>query len=395
MKNLLKIIIVAGFVTASFNSLAADWTITQSADITTTNLTQLSLDQGVTTAVSNSRQAINGVVLNGAEDDLVSGSQTAPILARALDMNQDGQTTVGSSQAINHIAARNIGATGATGLVRQTGVMTGVLLMTQKAGAGNNVQGGNVMVTSSTGNIVNAAQELTITNEINLGQEIGSNTNNVQALNLADTTANSSGTVDTLVQSFDHTGANGLTLSSRNAASGNVQAGNMVDSLGSITDLRQTFSFLNSSLGFFNLVGTGSSNIQAGNMARTDGTGSVIVEISQTFTGSSRDNVFTMSPFAGPTVSELVQAGNLIDIGQGAITDLTDHQVFSTEGTMTMTQTGGVVDSLQALNAITDKTGGSAATQARQSLTASGAFSMDQRVATTSGQFGNFAGLRR
>ncbi|ORU91732.1 MAG: hypothetical protein A6F72_03070 [Cycloclasticus sp. symbiont of Poecilosclerida sp. N] len=90
----------------------------------------------------------------------------------------------------------------------------------------------------------------------------------------------------------------------------------------------------------------------------------------------------------------LVQSGNLIALGTGALTDTSGpHQVFATGvGSITMTQLGSGTNNLQTLNAIVDKVNGTLATQAHQTISTTGPFAMSQNAMTSSRQFGSFAG---
>ena len=136
-------------------------------------------------------------------------------------------------------------------------------------------------------------------------------------------------------------------------------------------------------------------------MARLTGASTTTAsDITQTFTGSATTNAFDQIG----TTDNLIQAGNLIDLGIGGMSDASGpHQTFTAAGSVTMTQaaastyataTTGAMDNLQALNAVVDKTSGTLAVNLEQSLTITGAFTMSQNGVKDSGQFGNYAGLK-
>ncbi|ORU91733.1 MAG: hypothetical protein A6F72_03075 [Cycloclasticus sp. symbiont of Poecilosclerida sp. N] len=187
-----------------------------------------------------------------------------------LSLIQNAVVSAENVQAVNYAFGQTIGVDDANKLEQATSV-TGSTTFSQAATGGDNRQGGNVAVTSDSGTRVAAAsQAFTASVEISLTQNmiVGSN-DNVQALNQVDTTANA-GTVGAVVQTFTNA-AGSTTFTSDAGSTTNVQAANLVDTLGSITDLEQTFTATNSALVDFDMTGGGNTNIQAGNMARTDG----------------------------------------------------------------------------------------------------------------------------
>ena len=74
MKKMTKIAAFVGASLLASGAHAADWNVTQTADVT---VPAPSLSQGATTNVASSNQALNGIALDNTEDDLASGSQTA------------------------------------------------------------------------------------------------------------------------------------------------------------------------------------------------------------------------------------------------------------------------------------------------------------------------------
>ena len=86
---------------------AADWNVTQDANITVAAPT---MNQGATTNVVSSNQAINGIALDTTNDDLATGSQTADLASSTGVVLNQGEFVDGANQAINYIAADNVGS---------------------------------------------------------------------------------------------------------------------------------------------------------------------------------------------------------------------------------------------------------------------------------------------
>lgn len=221
----------------------------------------------------------------------------------------------------------------------------------------------------------------------------GAGDNNTQVANLL----RSTGTIANSDQSFS--APNGSVLMFAHAATGanNIQAGNMAITPGNITDLEQTFTASGSTDLTFSMTATAGANTQAGNLVSVTGNSSDIAGITQSYTGSNTANTFLQESVS----NQLIQAGNLIDLNTGGISDTTGpHQTYTSAGTVSMTQRSdaggtaiGGTANLQALNAVVDDTGGTAAVNVGQTFTASTVV-MAQNGVAGSGQFGNFAGMR-
>ena len=478
-----KVTGMAGFcaclvmVSAIPQSMAADWTITQSATIT---VAAPALTQGETATVTGSTQAINGIALQDDADDLTGGSQLSTLTsATSLNLTQ-GPHVDASTQAFNAISAQNIGApTGTAPVVTQTvindnsggtalsqtgtdgggnlqaanaaeaaaaihslkqvitatGTLTvsqtmstaantqavnfaesgsgaigsnathqveqeltqsGITTLTQTNSGTGNIQGGNVLK-SAVGGIKHATQTATVSAAVTMTQSnTGSGDGNVQAINLAQVAG---GNIVTLGQNTSFDGAAAVDINTSNGSDNNVQAINLVQSSGDgdigsgSEQLLQSFNTAAAtSFRFDQVDGTGDGNVQAGNMAAIGGTSAVIAGISQTFTGSTTANTFTQTA----NTTGRIQAGNLIDLGTGSMSDAAGpHQTFSvTAGTLAMVQESGE-NSLQALNAIVDATGGTADVNIHQSLSITATtFTMNQDGGSNNGQYGNFAGAK-
>lgn len=358
-------------------------TQTVTSTSTATTLTQEVAAGGGSTnlqALNVGRAAARGGTINNLTQSITE--------AGTLSLIQNAVVTGTNSQAVNFAFGETIGVDG-TNLLTQSVTVTGATTFTQQAPSDGNNQGGNIAAASDSGNIGSVSQTFITTTDIGLEQSMSSGQDNIQAINFVDTSANSDGTVGTVTQMFT---ANGGTVTFLSNATGirNTEAGNFVDTRGSITDLTQSFDASNSALVDFDQTGAGNNNIQAGNMARTIDTGAIIAEIAQIFTGSTTTNDFNQNSAA----DALIQAGNLIRLGYGGISDASGpHQTFTTTGTVNMTQLGGGTSNLQALNAVTDFSGGTASVNLHQALITTGtSFAMAQNAVTTSGQFGNYAG---
>lgn len=519
MKNFSKTLVIAGCTAFSFHSIsvqAADWTIMQSATITSATP---ELKQGDVASVTNSTQSVNGIALEATVDNVTQGSQEATITGSTSFKLTQGGIVTGAKQAINHIRANAVGSSGNTVTQMVTGTsttttleqktdgagagdsniqamnvaeadgainslaqgmtesgslgliqsdvptnentqsmnhasgnvlgidasdnleqiisITGLTTMTQSGDGSENVQAVNLAVgTGSASHVDNMEQSYTATGGVQATQNTDTGGSNIQALNLADTLANSGGNVSALSQTITFGGVSkldsqadssgniqignlirsgedinsgstqsltknseSLTLEMTGSGTNNQQAGNMASAEGNIDGLSQTFIASSSTLTFLMTVGTSAmSNTQAGNMVVVNGTNSDITDLTQSLTASDTDNDFTQRS----TADGLIQAGNLIDLGTGGMSDSTGpHQTFTAAGAVSMTQesgsttTVGGMSNLQAINATVDTAGGTLPVNLVQTMSATGdTFVMAQNGVANSGQFGNFGGLR-
>lgn len=471
MNKMTKVAVFVGAVLVGSGASAADWNITQEATITVPNPT---MTQGGTASVISSDQALNGIALDTASDDLASGTQTSNIAASTGVNMVQGPLVDASDQALNSVSAKYIGSddtisqivnqtdvsvttmsqtdTSPTGSNRQainlsdasddvgrllqnyneSGALTmtqssmvssnnvqavnyaigdnvgnttltqsinvdGIATLTQAASVtgGSNTQAGNIAIARN-GDVDNTAQTFTATaSDVNLTQATAS-ADNLQATNAIITEAG--GDIGNTAGSTTQTttiAAGGVNFSQTVSGADNVQAGNYASADGDIVDLEQNFEAANSAEVDFDQTPTAANNTQAGNMAvLTTSVNGDIEEISQVFNSSDLSTDFNQNSASG----SLTQAGNFIDIGSGDINDSGTTQLFTAPGgTVAMTQSGAgaAAGNLQALNAIVDNAGAFSGGTVSQALNVTAAtFTMTQENITSSGQFGNFVGVK-
>ena len=179
MKKMTKIAAFVGASLLASGAHAADWNVTQTADVT---VPAPSLSQGATTNVASSNQALNGIALDNTEDDLASGSQTANLASSVgVDLNQ-GPFVDGSNQAINFIDGQNIGSTSIISqVVNQTDVSTTSLTQSDTSSAGSNVQAANLANASV--DVDRLVQDYNETGELEMTQSVMTTSGNVQGVN--------------------------------------------------------------------------------------------------------------------------------------------------------------------------------------------------------------------
>lgn len=358
--------------------------ITQTVNQTTsatTVLTQVDLD-----TTGNNVQAANLATARlDVEALLQSYTETGN-----LQLDQNSVASANNTQGVNFATGQDVGTTSLT----QSVVVDGRTRLIQGAG---NVGGANIQVgngaSATTGDVVNTSQSFTsTTGNLVLRQSVAGVGANIQAANML-RTEGAAGDIDAAnVQTI--TKSSGRVRFTQNvSASNNTQAGNLAISGDNIDDLTQTFNASGSVSVDFDQTPTASTNVQAGNMAVLANAGNDTVgEISQTFTSSILVTDFVQESGA----TNLIQAGNLIDINGGDINDSGTTQEFQAlGGDVSMTQSGGGSANLQAFNAIVDASGnGSGGTVSQQLTITSGTFVMAQNDVTGSGQYGNFVGVK-
>ena len=320
-----KVTGMAGFcaclvmVSAIPQSMAADWTITQSATIT---VAAPALNQGATATVTGGTQAINGIALQDDADNLVSGSQLSTLVSStSLELTQ-GPLVDASTQAFNVISARNIGAaTGSESLVRQTvSSQSGVTTLSQSSTAGGGGGGGNLQAANAavaTAAIHSLRQEITESGTLTVSQTMATDAN-TQAVNFAKSGSGAIGV------SADHEVQQGLiqneitTLSQTNSGVGNIQGGNVLKSaVGGIKHAAQIA--LVSAAVTMNQTNGGDGNVQAVNLAQVAGGDIVTLRQTTTFSGAAVVDINT-SNSSGDNVQaiNLVQSSGDGDIGSGS-----------------------------------------------------------------------------
>lgn len=165
-------------LTHSQLALAADWSITQTSNVSapTTQLTQ--------DGVSNSQQGINGVVLDADNDSLSNSTQTANLAGADLELEQIGDDSNNNVQAVNLASAQSI-----EGLSQQVIGFNEIQISSDSVSGSDNTQALNYA--SAATNISNLTQAVTGVTVIANNGVVGS----VQALNYAEA-ATYSGTLE-------------------------------------------------------------------------------------------------------------------------------------------------------------------------------------------------------
>ena len=419
MNKMTKVAAFVGLAMVSAGASATDWNVTQTADI---EVAAPSITQGAAAQVSSSNQAINGIVLDIANDDLATGSQTANIASSTGVSLTQGSNVDNSTQSVNLIVAENIGSTSTiTQTVNQTEVSLTNLVQTDAGSAGSNTQGANVA--NAAADVDRLSQVYTEAGALTVSQAAVTTSANTQGVNIVrgenigtigvtqsvtvdgvalmeQTAANTGGSntqvgngaistsgddIDNTTQSFTATTSN-LSLVQSAAGTNNIQAGNMMSTAnnGDIgVTAGTTTQTLTVSAGDanFNQNVSASGNVQAGNLAISGGS---IVDLTQTVTASGASEVdFDQTP----TAASNVQAGNMAQLTAGGTGDVIDEisQVFTSSTTLTdFDQVSGSGNLIQAGNLIDITTGdiSDSGTTQQFDVTA-GSLTMDQEGAGT------------
>ncbi|MFT5137172.1 MAG: hypothetical protein ACI8XV_002209 [Arenicella sp.] len=368
------------------NGIGATSEITQTVTQTgtsTTALTQEDLD-----ATGGNVQAAN---LSDATGNIVHLSQTYAE-SDSVALVQSSVVSAANTQGVNYATAGDSIGNATMGLT-QSVTVTNAASFTQGAGnvGGNNVQVGNGAVAKGAmGAILNTVQTFTVSAaNLDLTQSAGSAGSNTQAVNMISATGANS-TINTGTAQTVTVTAGDTNFLQDTSSTDNTQAGNLANAAGDIDQLAQTFSASGANEVDFDQVPTAASNRQAGNMAALTGAGA-ITDILQVFTSSTTTTDLNQTSTSGT----LIQAGNLIDLGTGSITDAGVTQQFDAlGGAVAMTQAGAATGNLQALNGIVyDNTGADSTVSQALTITAT-TFAMSQDAVTSSGQYGNFVGVK-
>lgn len=323
-KKVTKVAVFIGLAFTASGASATDWNVIQDANIT---VAAPSITQGAANNVVNSNQAVNGIVLDTANDSLATGSQTADIASSTGIVLTQGGSVDGSNQAINLIEADDVGSTSAiTQTVNQTATSLTTLTQIDGSSVGGNVQAANL--TKAVGDIDRLVQDYDESGRMDLIQSSVSTASNVQGVNYA--TGASVGTVS-LVQSVEVDGRARLIQGAGNTGGNNVQVGNgavATAASGDVNNATQTFTATAATLRLRQRA-AGDNNIQAVNMMRTTGAtgniGDTVGTTSQTVTVASGAANFTQDVSGTGNV----QAGNLA-MSANNISDLT--QTFTAGG---------------------------------------------------------------
>ena len=238
LKNICKVSAIVVLTTVCVDAIAADWTIKQTATITTATP---NLGQGVTALVSNSTQAINGIALESTADSLVAGSQLSMLSVTDLSLVQ-GDKVTGSRQAVNYIAAKDVGGTAAANTVTQTVASTASSATTleQKVAAAGGASNFHALnMTQAKGVIKYLTQAVTESGGLNLTQTAVTTEPNTHGVNYASGTTIGEKTRAKLSQTLMITDATTFT---QNATGGeNVQGGNIAEATsGKLDNASQT-----------------------------------------------------------------------------------------------------------------------------------------------------------
>ena len=151
------------------SAFAADWNITQASTLSVAapELTQ--------TNASSSTQAINGVVLDESNDDIVGARQSINAAGMSVSLTQAGVGTNDSLQALNVASARSI-----SGLSQEVNGLDSAQLNIESTAGSGNVQALNY--SHAEGDTANLTQSLSGTSMVTVNNSSG----NVQAANYAE-----------------------------------------------------------------------------------------------------------------------------------------------------------------------------------------------------------------
>ncbi len=424
MNRVTKIAAFIGSALITTGAHAADWNITQTANIT---VPEPIMTQGGTANVVSSTQALNGIALDTLNDDLATGTQTANIAASTGVQMTQGPSVDDSVQATNFIAGRDIGSTDVISqVVNQTEVSTTSVTQTDTSGAGLNAQAVNY--SDASGDVDRLLQDYNESGSISMTQENISTSLNAQAINAAVAEGNTA-TVS-LTQSIDVDGVATLTQAASSVGGSNAQGGNVAVALGgqldntiqsftaTTTDLNvtqeaasdiniqganiiatgnivtaggggnigdtagstsQTLTIAAGGANFSQAV-SGSDNVQAGNLASSDGD---ISDLTQTFEAT---NALEVDFDQTPTAANNTQAGNMaiLQSGTGDVIDEISQVFNSSLSSTDFNQNSGSSNLTQAGNYIDITTGNIDDSDTTQLFTAlGGAVAMTQSGAGT------------
>jgi hypothetical protein len=341
MKKMTKIAAFVGASLLASGAHAADWNVSQTADVT---VPAPSLSQGATTNVATSNQALNGIALDNTEDDLASGSQTANLASSVgVDLNQ-GPFVDGSNQAINFIDGQNIGSTSIISqVVNQTDVSTTSLTQSDTSSAGSNVQAANLANASV--DVDRLVQDYNETGELEMTQSVMTTSGNVQGVNYA---KGVNVATESLSQSIDVDGEARMTQGAGNSGGSNTQVGNgAVATTGELDETVQSFTATTNDLIVTQAV-SGTNNVQATNFMKTETGGDIGATAgttTQTTTIAAGEAIFEQTASA----SNNIQAGNLAS-SDGDIADLTQSFLASGAQAVDFDQTPTASSNVQAGN---------------------------------------------
>jgi hypothetical protein len=148
---------------------SADWEVVQTSNLSTAVpiLTQEN--------AGSSNQALNGIVLDNANDGIVNATQSVNVAGVNVSLEQTGASTNDSVQALNLASAKSV-----TGLTQDvSGIDSAQLAMDATTGTGN-VQALNY--SQADGNTADLSQSVTGTTVT----AVNSSTGNIQAINYAE-----------------------------------------------------------------------------------------------------------------------------------------------------------------------------------------------------------------
>ncbi|RBP51224.1 beta strand repeat-containing protein [Arenicella xantha] len=322
MNKMTKIAAFIGVALVASGANAADWNVTQSADIT---VPAPSMTQGATSNVASSNQALNGIVIDAVNDDLASGTQTTIISSSTgVDLTQ-GPSVDASNQALNLIIGKDVGSVSTISqTVSQTDFSTTALTQADTSSAGANVQAANL--TDATGDIDRLVQNYDEVGNVNLTQSTMTTSGNVQGINYA---KGVNVATSNLTQSVNVSGVSSMTQGAGNSGGNNTQIGNAaIATTGSLDLTTQTFTAAADLT--LTQAASGASNVQATNLMKTESGGNIgdsIGSTTQTTTIASGPADFSQTVSA----SGNVQAGNFAS-SDADISDLT--QTFEASGAL-------------------------------------------------------------
>ena len=317
-----KVTGMAGFcaclvmVSAIPQSMAADWTITQSATIT---VAAPALTQGETATVTGSTQAINGIALEDDADDLTGGSQLSTLTSStSLNLTQ-GPHVDASTQAFNAISAQNIGATtGIAPVVTQTVINNnsgGTALSQTGTDGGGNLQAANAAEAAAA--IHSLKQVITATGTLTVSQTMATAAN-TQAVNFAESGSGAIGSNATHQVEQELTQSDITLLNQTNSSTGNIQGGNVLKSAGGGINYATQTARVSAAV-TMNQTNGGASNVQAINLAQVVGGNIATLGQNTSFDGAAAVDINTVNSSDNNVQAiNLVQSSDDGDIGSGS-----------------------------------------------------------------------------
>lgn len=174
------------------SAVSADWAVIQTTS--SSSVTVLNQDNTI-----DSEQAINGVILDDENDDLVDSNQTVSATGNDLSLEQTGLNTNSNVQAVNLASAQTLDT-----LTQEVSGFNSVQINHNSASGASNVQALNYA--RSSGDTRNLSQLVNGTSVIMNSNAVG----NIQALNYSEATGYSGSLEQTVnLETLDITNLDG------------------------------------------------------------------------------------------------------------------------------------------------------------------------------------------